>query len=382
MLFLVRTVWRQTVALVHLERLQHNVRLLKAKLAAGVQMMATVKADGYGHGALEVSKAALSAGADRLGVATVEEAVALRQSGITAPVLVYGALPEQAAIAVLDYDIAVTVTGINDIRILADAAKRQRHSVRVHVKLDTGMGRLGIRSADEMLTVLSHISAYPLIELEGIFTHLSSADEMHHADGRVYSEMQRRRFIEWVHVAKRAGYHVPIAHIANSAALLWGPEYHFDMVRPGIAMYGFHPAPAWNQDVDLQPVLELRTSITRIARMQAGEAVSYGRTYVTEKEEVIATVPVGYGDGIPRALTNRGYVEVNGAIAPIVGTICMDQLMINVTGFDAKVGDQVVIYSQLIESKASIQSHADLLDTIPYELLCRITSRVPRQHIL
>ncbi len=370
------------MALVHLERLQHNVRLLKAKLAAGVQMMATVKADGYGHGALEVSKAALSAGADRLGVATVEEAVALRQSGITAPVLVYGALPEQAAIAVLDYDIAVTVTGINDIRILADAAKRQRHSVRVHVKLDTGMGRLGIRSADEMLTVLSHISAYPLIELEGIFTHLSSADEMHHADGRVYSEMQRRRFIEWVHVAKRAGYHVPIAHIANSAALLWGPEYHFDMVRPGIAMYGFHPAPAWNQDVDLQPVLELRTSITRIARMQAGEAVSYGRTYVTEKEEVIATVPVGYGDGIPRALTNRGYVEVNGAIAPIVGTICMDQLMINVTGFDAKVGDQVVIYSQLIESKASIQSHADLLDTIPYELLCRITSRVPRQHIL
>ena len=382
MLFLVRNVWRQTEALVHLDRLQHNIRLLKAKLSPGVQMMATVKADGYGHGAVEVSKAVLSAGANQLGVATVEEAVVLRQSGIEAPILVYGALPEQAANAVVDYDIMVTVAGAKDIQILADAANSHHRPVRVHLKLDTGMGRLGVRSIEEMLIVLSHISDASSIELEGMFTHLSSADQMHLADGRVYTEMQRRRFIEWLDAAKQAGYHVPIAHMANSAAILWGSEYHFDMVRPGIAMYGYHPALAWEQGIHLQPVLELRSTITRIARMQAGEAVSYGRTYVTDHEEWIATVAVGYADGIPRALANRAYVEVSGAVVPMVGTVCMDQLMINVTGIDAKVGDPVTIYSKRIESKASIQRHADLLDTIPYELLCRISSRVPRHYIL
>ncbi len=380
MLFLVSMMWRQTLAIVQLDRLINNVRLLKAELAPSVQMMATVKADGYGHGAVAVSQAVIAAGADQLGVATVEEAVALRQAGITVPILVYGALPEHAARTLVDFEIMATVASHKDVYLLSEAGRSMRKAARVHLKVDTGMGRLGVRSIEDMLMVLMQVAESPFVELAGLFTHLSSADEMHTPDGRVYTEMQRQRFIEMLDGAKRAGFQIPIAHAANSAALLWDSAYHFDMVRPGIAMYGYHPAVSWQQTIDLQPVLQLRSAITRIAQMSAGEVVSYGRTHVTVKDERVATVAAGYGDGIPRALANRAFVEVNGTLAPIVGTICMDQLMVNVTGIDAEVGDAVIIYSGQKHSKASLQNHADILDTISYELLCRITARVPRRY--
>lgn len=373
--------WRETYAIVDLERLQHNVRQIKSLLRPGVLFMATVKANGYGHGAIQVSQAVLAAGADMLGVATVEEAVFLRRSGIAADILVYGALPASAASAVVEHRIMATVTNVDDIERLNRIGLLRQQTALVHVKVDTGMGRLGVRTVAEALELLTRASAAARVELAGVYTHLSSADELHLPVGRAYTDVQRSRFIEVLEAAKHAGIQVPITHVASSAGSLWGSDYHFNMVRPGLALYGYHPAPAWQQAIDLKPVLELRSVITRIAELPAEEAVSYGRTYQTTNPERIATVAIGYGDGVPRALSNRGIVEVGGQQAPIVGRICMDQLMIKVTDIPAKVGDEVVVYSGHLTSAASLQRHADLLETIPYELLCRITERVPRHYL-
>ncbi len=341
--------------------------------------MATVKANAYGHGAHEVSLAALAAGADQLGVAMAEEAMALRQFGIAAPIMIFGALPPRAANAIVEQGITATVASVDDVRLLDQVGRINDKPARVHVKVDTGMGRLGVRDEAEMLAVLTAIEDSSYVQLEGMFTHLSSADEMQTEAGFSYTRMQRDRFLAALATARRAGFHVPIAHLANSAGLLWDASFHFDMVRPGIALYGYHPAPDWDTPVELLPVLELRSVITRIASMSRGEAISYGRLYRTDASERIATVALGYADGVPRALANKGYVEVNGVPAPMVGKVCMDQLMVNVTDMEARVGDEVVVYSADLASKASLARHAEVMGTIPYELLCGIGGRVPRE---
>ncbi|WP_281267855.1 alanine racemase [Sulfoacidibacillus thermotolerans] len=384
--------WRQTWAEINLEDLVHNVRLLKGRLLPNVLFMATVKADAYGHGASTVAQAVLQAGADRLGVATYEEGAQLRMSGIETDILVYGALFEAAAEAAVKYRLTATVGSIQDLIFLEKKAKEYKNRVTVHVKIDTGMTRLGVRTLPAALELLQRAAESPWLTLEGLFTHFASADEelLQEKSGiqprlvendptrsLPFVEQQRLRFEEIASAAQQQGIHVPILHAANSAAALRDPRYQYNMVRYGIAMYGYSPIPMEDSSFRLRPVLSLRSRITRLAVIEPGEAVSYGRTYVATRREVIATVPIGYADGIPRALSNVGKVKIHGQCAPIVGRVCMDQLMINVTDLSVKVGDVVTFYGES-EGCGSLAQVAAQLDTIPYELLCRVSARVPR----
>ncbi len=373
---LVSNVWRQTFAQVDRGRLAHNARMLKARLGPGVRMMAGVKADAYGHGAVEASRIFLSAGADALGVATLEEAVDLRAAGISADILVYGKFWTASAESALLHDVALTVYEAHELDVLAAAAGSGRRA-RVHVKLDTGMTRLGVRDEEEAVELIVRASGMAGVELEGVYTHFASADEPLSAgdDGR--TAIQAGRLERVVMQARARGAHIPLVHAANSAALLRGARYHYDMVRPGIALYGYEPAPAWGIAHDLLPALSLRTQIVRIAEVAEGTPVSYGGTYVTGRTARIATLPVGYADGVPRSLSNVGSVRLEAGCAPIVGRVCMDQMMIDVTDLDVRQGDEVELYGGSGQC-GSAQVAADQLGTITYELLCAISRRVPR----
>lgn len=370
---------RDTFAHVRLDRLAHNVRVLKSRLAPNVRLMASVKADGYGHGAVPVSRAVLAAGADQLGVATLSEALALRDAGIASDILLYGALPARAYRTAVEARLQVTVFDEEGIRHLAEAARLAGLPGRAHVKIDTGMTRLGVRGAEAAAALLARVANTPSLVLEGAYTHFACADEPLDAqDGE--TERQRERFERALAAARRAGVRIPVVHAANSAALLRGARYHYDMVRPGIALYGYHPAPSWCEDIGLEPVLSLHTRVVRVADVPAGTGVSYGHAYVTPAPERIATLPVGYADGIPRAWSNKGMMRVAGAAARIAGRVCMDQTMLACGSLAVSVGDLVTIYGEKGNAPGSIERAATELDTIPYELLCAISGRVPRRY--
>lgn len=375
-----RWMWRQTWAQVDLDRLRHNVAVIRAQVGERVRIMASVKANAYGHGAVAVSRALLSAGVYALGVATVEEAVELREADITAPILCYGAMPPDAEEVMVRRNIAATVMNRTEIARLAQAAVKLGRTAEVHVKVDTGMGRLGVRGEAEAVRLLQVTSCTAGVHLQGVYTHFSSADE----PLAVTSSETRRQahaLSMIVTQARELGVAIPLVHAANSAALFRDPSFHFDMVRPGIALYGYHPLASADRKQALQPVLSLFTRVVRVAELSRGEGVSYGRTFVCERDEQIATLPVGYADGLPRALSNAGHVDFAGHAARIAGRVCMDQMMIVTTGLRAQVGDLVRIYGDDEGGIASLAHTATRLGTIPYELLCAISGRVPRMYV-
>ncbi|MCY0892237.1 MAG: alanine racemase [Acidibacillus sp.] len=380
--------WRQTWAEINLQHFAHNVSILKKQLLPHVRFMATVKADAYGHGAVEISKTALRAGAQQLGVASFEEGAVLREASITADILVFGALSEEGASAALAHRLTASVGSMQDLLWLQEAAEACHKQARIHVKIDTGMTRLGLRHIEDVVQLVQVANESSRIILEGIYTHFATSDEelfellepSDQENGSTivpFVEQQRMRFEEVLQAVRELGIIIPIVHAANSAAALRNPRYQYDMVRFGIAMYGYQPLPIVDADLTLHSVMAVRSRITRIVDIVPGEAVSYGRTYIATRPEVIATVAIGYGDGIPRDLSNLGRVLVNGQCAQIVGRVCMDQLMIKVTDLVVQVGDIVTLYGA-DEGCGSILQATEQLDTIPYELLCRITARVPR----
>lgn len=371
--------WRETYAKIDLTCLAHNVRALKSCLAPNVKLMATVKANAYGHGAVAISLKVLEVGADQLAVATVEEAVQLRDAGITTDILVYGALPIEAADAVVSHHIMQTVFTLSDCFALSQAAKARGERCRVHVKIDTGMNRLGVKDDEEAVALFTMIHDDPWLDLVGAYTHFTSSDEPLCDLALSETERQRQRFIDIISLIKAKGIAIPVLHASSSAGLLRDARYHFDMVRPGISLYGYHPSPYFGQDVDLRPVLSLETHIVRLHSIAPGEAVSYGRTFIATKMERIATLPIGYADGVPRGLSNVGSVSIRGVKAPIVGRVCMDQMMVLVTDIpDVQVGDKALLYGGDVGSGFSLTDAAQQLDTITYELLCRISDRVKR----
>lgn len=365
------------MARVRLDRLAHNVRVLQARLAPGVRMMASVKADAYGHGAVAVSYAALAAGVDQLGVATLEEALELRDAGITADILVYGALSGDAWVSAIRANVQVTIFDTPGLAGLTQAVCQTGISARAHVKVDTGMTRLGVRGTEAAVALLLQVAAAKDVTLAGVYTHFACADEPLTVAQSV-TEAQRLAFDRVLTQARAAGVRIPLAHAANSAALLRGSQFHYDLVRPGIALYGYHPAPGWGSDEGLSPVLALTTQVVRVADVAAGTGVSYGHTYVAPQAERIATLPIGYADGIPRAWSGRGSLLVKGAGAPIAGRVCMDQTMIRCGDTAVEVGDRVIIYGEAGWGPGSLERAAKELETIPYELLCAISRRVPR----
>mgnify|MGYP001952104237 CR=1 FL=1 len=369
---------RPTWVEIDLDAIAHNVRKLQ-QLAAPAQVMAVVKADGYGHGAVMVARAALAHGARRLAVAVVEEGVHLRQSAIACPILVLGWTPPEQYGLALRYDLELTVSSEDEARALAEAARREGRRVRVHLKIDTGMGRLGLRWDEPRLgEIAARIAALSYVEVAGVYTHLATADEPEaELTGR-----QLAAFARALEALERHGVRPPLRHMANSAALLRLPAARYDLVRPGIALYGLEAFPGAVAAFDLRPALSWKTRVALVKEVPPGTPISYGATFVTRRRSRIATLPVGYADGLRRALSNRGQVLVHGRRAPIVGRVCMDQVMIDVTDAgDVAVGDEVVLIGSQGDERITADEMAGWMDTIGYEVVTGIGRRVPRIYL-
>jgi len=369
-----RPVWAE----VDLDCLAHNMREVRRVVPRGIQVMACVKADGYGHGAPEAAEAFLRAGADRLATATLDEAVQLRRLGFEAPMLCLGYVPEYLHDKLLEHNVGATIYRLEHAKALSEAASKAGVKAVVHVKLDTGMGRLGIQVTDETVGQVEEISRMRGIELEGMFTHFAVADE---AD-KTYTRMQFGRFMGVAEALEKRGVRIPLKHVSNSAAIIDLPEYSLDMVRPGIMLYGLYPGPyVDHKRVSLKPAMALKARVSHVKRVPVNTCISYGLTYVTPGPCDIATIPAGYADGYRRGLGNLGSVGLGGERAPVVGRVCMDQFMVDATGLDVKVGDTAVLWGDGSGGEPDVEEVAGWLGTITHEVLCGVSRRVPRVYM-
>ena len=373
---------RSTIAIIDLDKLQNNIKILKSKLSNHTALMAVVKANAYGHGAIEIARNAISAGASWLAVAIPEEGVELRENGIDVPILILGAIDPSQIELIFNYKLHPCVFTYEMLEELNRQGMKLGQRVGVHVKIDTGMGRIGMRNEDEILKFCSIVEEMDFIYLEGIFTHFADADD----PSSNYTWMQIEKFNRILSCLKSANINVPWIHAANSAAIFRYPVAQYNMVRAGISMYGYYP---WGDKVDfpqlelvLEPILEWRTRVVFVKKVSKGESISYGRTYTADKNRIIATLPLGYADGYNRLLSNKGWVLINGKKAPIVGTICMDQFMVDVTDIpNVKPGDTAILLGRQGDEVITADDLARLCNTISYEILVNISSRVPRVYI-
>ncbi len=365
---------RPTWLEVDLEAVGYNVRQIKELVGPAVEILAVLKADAYGHGALKVARTALNNGASCCGVASVNEGIRLREAGIDGRILVLGYTPAWLAKEALLRNLTLTLYDPEVARIYSQAGTELRRTARVHVKVDTGMGRLGLLP-DQVIPFVEEIRDLPSLELEGIFTHFSVADE----EDLGYTRWQLSRFQDVLRRLEQRGITFPLAHCANSAAVLRLPESHYDLVRLGLAMYGLRPSGQVTLPRGCRPALSWKTSIAQVKTLSAGSYVSYGNTYRTATEEAIAVIPVGYADGFRRAPTRWESVLIRGQRAPIVGTVCMDQTMINVDEIPGvRVGDEVVLIGRQGDDEITTEQVAEWLGTINYEVISEILARVPR----
>jgi len=333
-----------------------------------------IKADAYGHGALAVAHALEREGAPYCAVALAKEALELRESGIHMPLLVFGVPEHSWSSIAIRLGCAQTIYTEEHARILASAAKSVGKRAKAHIKIDTGMNRQGL-SLTKVKAFAGLLSDYPEISVEGVYSHFADADN----PDPEFTNLQMERFATALAELRRTGIVPKYRHIANSAGLLFHPETRLDMVRPGILLYGLSPAPGLGLPAGFEPALTLTTSIVNIKEVPAGESISYGRTFTTKRRSRIGLLPIGYADGYPRALSNRASVLVKGARAPVVGRVCMDMTMVDLTGIPgARAGDEVVVFGG---RDLPISEIADLLSTIDYEVACMISKRVPRVHI-
>jgi alanine racemase len=364
---------RPTWLEVDLEAIAHNFTRVIGMVGPKVRVLAVLKADGYGHGAVRVARTVLNNGAKYLGVASIGEGAALRQAGITAPILVLGYTPAWQARELALNGFTATVFSLDVARALSRAGAERDDQIRIHVKVDTGMGRLGLLPDDVVPFVLD-LQKLPNLVLEGIFTHFSMADQ-----DPGYTRWQIDRFHEVLAALSEAGVEIPLIHAANSAAILSLPESHFTMVRLGIAMFGLHPSPGLHCPPDFRAALSFKTQVAQVKALPPGSYVSYGNTYQTTGEQRIAVLPVGYADGFRRAPRHWGEVLVRGRRAPIVGRVCMDQTMIDVTAIpDVRQGDEVVLIGEQGGERITAEDVAERLGTVNYEVVSEILARVPR----
>ncbi len=370
--------YRDTVAEVDLDAIRHNVRQFRRHLPESVRLMAVVKADAYGHGAVPAARAALSAGADSLAVAFLDEALELRAAGVSAPILVMGYTPPRAVGEAVRNDVTLTVYSEEVVEALSCQVAREGRSVDVHVKVDTGMGRIGLLEED-FPAFLRHFARFPRLRIGGVYTHFACADE----PDKGYTHFQHRRLLRFLDQLREAGMDTPLVHCSNSAAAIALPEYRHALVRIGIGMYGYYPSEELNRRViRLKPALTLKTRIVRLKRPPKGTGISYGKTVTVDGSRWIATIPVGYADGLSRRLSNRGSALVKGRRVPIVGRVCMDQTMLDVTeAMPVSVGDEVVLYGRQGDEVICVDEVARLLDTISYEVTCAVGWRVPRVYL-
>lgn len=366
----------RTWAEVDLDAIAHNIREIRKITNPSAQLMAVVKADAYGHGFLEVTKTLLENGADRLAVATLREGEQLRSRGVQVPILVLGALMEEDIEDYINFNITPNVFSYETAHAISYIAERKEKVTKIHIKLDTGMSRIGFLTGDNNQQVVDEIvkiSKLPYIEVEGIFSHFSTSDEY----DDTYTRLQFERFTDVVNMLEERGVHIPIKHICNSAAIMMYPEMHLDMVRPGVILYGMYPSDEVDKTkLKLKPAMTLKAKVTLVKEVEPGRGVSYGKDYITDRTTKIATVPIGYADGYLRRLAKEGKMIVHGQQVPIIGRVCMDQCMIDVTNVhNIERGDEVILFS---DNGITVDDLARWLDTINYEVTCVIGKRVPR----
>lgn len=336
--------------------------------------MAVVKADAYGHGAVPVARRALASGATHLGVALIDEAVELRRAGIDAPILVFGGLFEEQIDAFLEHNVQMTLYDLRLARHVSRRAVALGRRAQVQVKVDTGMGRVGVALA-EAAEAVAGLLRLPGLEVVGLYTHFANAD----ARDKSFARIQLERFRSVLVTLSNCGLRPPTVHAANSAAVLDLPESYFDLVRPGVMIYGYYPSAETSESIPLEPAMRLRSTIIFVKRVPAGVPISYGRTFTTEQPTIIATVPIGYADGVLRRLSNNLEVLVRGQRCPLVGRVCMDQIMIDIGDRrDIFAGEPAVLLGRQGQSHISMDEWCRRLETIPYEVTCGISRRVLR----
>jgi len=369
----------RTIAKIDLAAIRYNISCIKKIVGKERKILAAVKANAYGHGDVEVAKTAVNSGIDYLGVANVEEAIRLRRACINAPILILGCSFKSEIGDILSYNVIPTIVDLDFAKNLNRKAKEFHKKASVHVKVDTGMGRIGPHF-EHASNFVKELSKLENLFLEGIFTHFPSSDEAN----KDFSLLQIKRFKNILNELESSGISIPIKHMANSGAIL-SKNIHdsfFDMVRPGLMLYGAYPSPHVPRDIKLKPALTLKTSVVFIKEAIQGSTISYGRTHTTKQKAILATIPIGYGDGYSRLLSNRGEVLIKGKRAPIVGRVCMDQSIIDVSKIpNVSVGDEVVLIGTQKQERISVEEIAEKTDTIPNEVFCMISKRVPRVYV-
>ncbi len=365
---------RPTLCFIDLAALRWNLRQIKAKVGPDTKILSMIKANAYGHGAAAVAKALADEGAYAFGVATFEEGIELRQAGIRQPILVVAGVYAEQAGQFIDNELTPAGHDLEAMKRLNAAAQGRAAPMSVHIKIDTGMGRLGFLPAD-MASWLPELQKLKALKIEGVFSHFSQAESV----GGDYTQKQLRIFSDVVARLCSQMVPPPLAHLANSAATITLPAAYFDMVRPGIMLYGPYPSPEMKSQIDLRPVLSWKTRVMQLKKVPMGTSISYGQTFVTQRESMIATLPVGYADGYQRLLSNRGEVLINGKRAPVAGRVCMDLTMIDVTDIaDVQYGDEVVLLGRQGTAEITADEMATWASTISYEILTSISARVPR----
>lgn len=371
----IRAAWAE----VDLDALAHNMREVKRLAAKNALVTAVIKADGYGHGAKKIAQTLLDNGADRFAIAVLDEGIELRRAGFKVPMLILGFTDGERSEEIVANELEQAVYSWDLAEALSKEAVRQGKTVKVHIKVDTGMGRIGLKPNSDSVQLVKRISQLPNLAIEGIFTHFAVAD----AVDKAYTEGQYEKF-NWIcNELEKENVKINVRHCGNSATIIDLPDMHMDMVRAGIVLYGLKPSDEVMLDkLELKQVMSLKVRITHVKEIEAGQSVSYGRKFIADRKTVVASLPIGYADGYTRMLSGKAEALVKGRRVPVVGRICMDQCMIDVTGIeDVKVGDEVVLFGKQEGGFIHIDELADKLGTINYEIVCMIGKRVPRVYI-
>ena len=379
------TYLRRTWAEVDIDAVTHNFRVIRERVSPDAQIMCVIKADAYGHGAVFLAKLYEKLGADRFAVSNIEEAMQLRENGIELPVLILGFTPACMAKELSEHHISQAVFSEGYARELSEEAVRQGVTVNIHIKVDTGMSRIGFMYQNEgrdgdSIKQIERACSLPGLVSEGIFTHFAVSDEGD--EGREATLRQLSCFSSAVKLCREGGCHFELVHCANSGAILDYPQAHFDCVRAGIILYGLSPSPKLLDRLSLRPAMQIKSVVAQVKMIEPNTPVSYGGTFVSDKPLKLATVPIGYADGYSRSLSNRGYMTVRGQRANVVGRVCMDQLMLDVTDIeDVQEGDEVTVIGNGTDNALSFDDMAAMTGTINYELVCLVGKRVPRVYL-
>lgn len=371
---IMRPVWAE----INLDTIATNTKNIK-KLVGDKELIAIVKADCYGHGAVDVVPTLLENGASRLAVAMLTEAIELRENNINAPIVILGYTPLYLGEELINYDIEQTVYDLDYAKELSKIALSFNKKAKIHIAIDTGMGRIGFLPGDDTVKTINEVYNLEGLEVLGIYSHFSTSDEK----DKSYANEQLFKFKKVMADLKALGIEIPLKHISNSGAIIDMPETYLNGVRPGIILYGYYPSKeVSNDNLSVKPALTLKAKVAHVKELHKDMYISYGKTFKTNKKTIVATLPIGYGDGYPRALSENAKVIVNGKFASILGRICMDQCMIDVTDIEnIKTGDEVIILGGEGDLKFNADDMAEALGTINYEILCRIKSRIPRVYI-